>query len=844
MASIITIAGEKLFAAKAQANEQLDIDTFIFSNVPGQDPAAPINREEGISVAHQVHQQIVQQVGRINENVVVYSTVMDSLTGPFEFNWVGLYSSVNQTLVAINHIPTTSKTITEPGVAGNTLNRNFGIEYSGIADLTGITVDPETWQLDFTARLGGMDRLTQQLATDMNGKDWFIGDGFKVIPRATANTFSVMPGVGYVSGLRIELKQEHILTLQSYPQFVYVDAWFSGTANSVWTPQVAFTVTDGEMDDYIDVTGVKHYVYKLAIITSANNVEDLRLDNGLANREFVNSVGDEITQEWSEFKAYPEIKKRALVGDIIPKGTQALRLWDVDRVKLYILENDVIDDGTLDSINIQDGMVHISSTEYLLSIFENVRLFTGQKSKVAIAIKAKANVEWFVDPVVGKDAFACGMSIDRPAKTPQHVLDSLPDIIGFQQIINLAEGEYTESSRRPEDMPRPAIIWPQGRYISRRTAQSGSDLVGMIIIKGAGKDKSIIRPSKESGYEHGIYCSGTEIAIQDIGVHPGEGGAKALITSHRGAYIHGRNVDVGGAGADLGLVCEAGGWAEMINSTVLDCDIKDVVVYQTCGLSLAGSLTKVGKITVSGFAQLAYGAEILEASIIATGGELQATGSKTSRPKIKGDLTVENGTLTAAYADIEGSITGRGSDIKLSASCWSKTITMFGGLCRLDGTKSFISPATKSEVLAPLVLREGARLVKEASTEIRNKNNELIGEDYGRFKQSIIADNFVIPIYLSGKNSVIEVYGAASNHQGCTLGKVQNVLDGTPPGDGAILYITGSGYNTEIIESSNVRIPGGEITMGSLPGAYSGAIFSYSSEVKKWLLISVGILIS
>ncbi|MDP5145996.1 phage tail protein [Shewanella sp. ULN5] len=284
MASIITIAGEKLFAAKAQANEQLDIDTFIFANVPNQDPTAPINREEGIPTEHKVHEQIVQQVGRINDNVVVYSTVLDSLTGPFEFNWVGLYSSVNQTLVAINHIPTTVKTITKPGVAGNTLNRNFGIEYSGIADLTGINVSPETWQLDFTARLGGMDKLTQQLAADMNGKDWFIEEGLKVLPRETANSFSVLPGVGYVSGLRIELKQEHILIVQSYPQFVYVDAWFSGNANSTWSPQLAFTITNGEMDDYVDPSGAQHYVYKLAVVNATDDAEDLRDTDGLSEK--------------------------------------------------------------------------------------------------------------------------------------------------------------------------------------------------------------------------------------------------------------------------------------------------------------------------------------------------------------------------------------------------------------------------------------------------------------------------------------------------------------------------------------------------------------------------------
>lgn len=284
MPSVITIAGEQLFAAKAQANEKLDIDTFIFANVPGQDPNAPINRSEGIPTAHIVHQQIVQQVGRINENVVVYSTVLDSLTGPFEFNWVGLYSSVNEKLVAINHVPTVTKTVTEPGTAGNTLNRNFGIEYSGIADLAGITVSPETWQLDFTARLTGMDELTRQLAADMNGKDWFIGDGFKVVPRSTVNTFKVTAGAGYVSGLRVELAADHILAVASYPKFVYVDAWFDGTSGSQWKGQKTFTVTNTEMDDYIDVTGKQHYVFKLATITAADAVIDHRENLGIAQK--------------------------------------------------------------------------------------------------------------------------------------------------------------------------------------------------------------------------------------------------------------------------------------------------------------------------------------------------------------------------------------------------------------------------------------------------------------------------------------------------------------------------------------------------------------------------------
>ena len=354
MASIITLAGERLFAAKAQANEQLDIDTFIFANVPNQDPTAPINREEALPAEHEVHRQAVQQVGRINDNVVVYSTVLDSVTGSFDFNWVGLYSSANQTLVAINHVPTVTKTVTAPGVAGNTLNRNFGIEYSGVADLTGIDVKPETWQLDFTARLSGMDELTRQLAKDLNGKDWFIDDGFKVEPRSTVNTFRVVPGVGYVSGLRVELENEHILTVQTYPQFVYVDAWFDGDANSIWKPQTAFTVTNGEMDDYVDPQGRQHYVYKLAVIKAADDVEDLREEIGLVQKQTVSKAA---------VLAKNSLKKRALED----------RFADKVNVKDFGAKGDGLHDDTesvqkaIHHANKILGRVFFPAGEYILS---------------------------------------------------------------------------------------------------------------------------------------------------------------------------------------------------------------------------------------------------------------------------------------------------------------------------------------------------------------------------------------------------------------------------------------------------------------------------------------------
>ena len=340
MTSIITVLGEKLFAKKAQANEQLDIDTFIFANVPGQDPSAEIDRNESVPhLSQQVLTQAVQQVGRVNENVVVYSTVLDSVTGPFEFNWVGLYSSVNDTLVAINHIPSTPKTATVQGVAGNTLNRNFGIEYSGIADLTGINVAPETWQLDFTARLSGIDELIRNLAKDLNGSDSFIDDGFKVVPRAAVNTFGVLSGVAYVNGIRVELEEEQILIADRYPKNFYVDAYFDGDASSAWKPKHLLKISSDELDNYIDEAGKQHYLVKIAVATTKDEVEDLRVS-------FTEKQGD-YPRNFDTITDAKDDKFLKINQVVNIKGVGSAAIWDVVKEGTYKINFDALQHDSL-----------------------------------------------------------------------------------------------------------------------------------------------------------------------------------------------------------------------------------------------------------------------------------------------------------------------------------------------------------------------------------------------------------------------------------------------------------------------------------------------------------------
>jgi len=84
-------------------------------------------------------------------------------------------------------------------------------------------------------------------------------------------------GYGYVYGLRVESSSHVYLTTESYPQNVYIDAWLDGDASSTWKPQHEIVMTNQSKSNYIDENGKQHYVLKIAVINSADEVEDLRV---------------------------------------------------------------------------------------------------------------------------------------------------------------------------------------------------------------------------------------------------------------------------------------------------------------------------------------------------------------------------------------------------------------------------------------------------------------------------------------------------------------------------------------------------------------------------------------
>ncbi|EDQ3701651.1 phage tail-collar fiber domain-containing protein [Salmonella enterica] len=269
----ITLAFEQWKAQQGATGEPVLLDEFVFANVPVLDPDQPVDRNETLPPAEQiVHRQAVSRKGVVNDNAVVHSVVLGADVGDFSFNWIGLINKASGTLAMIVHAPLQQKLKTAEGQQGNVLTRSFLMEYNGAQAETGINTPAETWQIDFTARMAGMDERQRLENIDIFGAAAFFGDGYLV--GKSGNQFYVTKGTGYVAGLRTTLAENLNITVTTRPVKVWLDVCWTGTLTSVWGVQSRITVADN-LADYVQ-NGVQHYVFAVAGIDENGNITDLR----------------------------------------------------------------------------------------------------------------------------------------------------------------------------------------------------------------------------------------------------------------------------------------------------------------------------------------------------------------------------------------------------------------------------------------------------------------------------------------------------------------------------------------------------------------------------------------
>ncbi|PBP50456.1 phage tail protein [Pseudomonas syringae] len=310
MAASITLAGEKLIAQKQAANLPLTVARFVLANVPGLNVSGPVNRAGLKPPASQiVYTANITQQGYVNPNQVVYSLLMGTDIGDFDWNWIGMETS-DDVLLSVAYVPVQQKRKNIlPDQIGNNVTRNFLVVFDGAQQLTGIKIDASTWQFDYTARMKGIDERERISNRDMFGRACFFGAGLQL--QKVGNAYQLNSGVAYVEGVRLQLDAVLPVTVPAVPTKAWLDVVLQRELSDV---VASFKVVFGQEAkvDYTDSASARHYLMPLADISGTSSLVDLRpieaIDSELV-KHFAARVGD-----------YPELRARATTKDDVGLG--------------------------------------------------------------------------------------------------------------------------------------------------------------------------------------------------------------------------------------------------------------------------------------------------------------------------------------------------------------------------------------------------------------------------------------------------------------------------------------------------------------------------------------------
>ncbi|MDF8328327.1 phage tail protein [Aeromonas salmonicida] len=277
MSQIITNAFANYLQACLTNQTPVVLDEFVLANIPGLDPSKPISPDQGLPPAGQiVHRRAVDQRGRINNDAVAYTIVMDTTVGDFSFNALYLINKATGVVGMIVHkgLETKLKTNEATGQTGNSLVKSMLMEYDRAPEATATHVDASTWQIDYAARLRGMDDDLRLQALQFFGPATFYGNGFNLVNES--GVYKVQPGVAYVGGLRAQLDEVKKVTPGAKPVGLWLDIYRAGSLLDAWVNHFTLTLSVPDLVDYRDANGHQHHVAKVAIINANGSVTDVR----------------------------------------------------------------------------------------------------------------------------------------------------------------------------------------------------------------------------------------------------------------------------------------------------------------------------------------------------------------------------------------------------------------------------------------------------------------------------------------------------------------------------------------------------------------------------------------
>ncbi|PSV68879.1 phage tail-collar fiber domain-containing protein [Photobacterium phosphoreum] len=321
--TVIPFSFETYLQKKLASGDPVTLNKIVLANIPDLDLTQPIPRDTGLPTHDQiVHEQIIDQVGKINTNALAYSIVMDTTMGDFTFNAMYLIDKDDRNSIGmiVWKLPETKTATNEQsGTTGNSLVKSMLMEYDGAATAAAITVTAATWQIDYSARLIGIDDDVRLQALDVYGHDAFIDDGFVVTKATNTDQYFVNAGIGYIGGLRAVLAQNQTLTISTKPTSIWVSVSHQGTVLGAWSNAIELKVSATALTDNV-IDGVDHYVAKIADITAEGMVVNQRSETPLDVLLVELKKGQ--FQAWDPLRLYTKGEKTT-----VKQGDESVDFW-------------------------------------------------------------------------------------------------------------------------------------------------------------------------------------------------------------------------------------------------------------------------------------------------------------------------------------------------------------------------------------------------------------------------------------------------------------------------------------------------------------------------------------
>ena len=110
---------------------------------------------------------------------------------------------------------------------------------------------------------------------DIIGRKLFYNDACKIEKKA-GYSYEVLPGVGYVAGIKFDFLGINDFEIKNYPIKVWVDVYKASTVESKFNSEVKVIVSNDDLKDYVDEFGVNHYIEIISNIDSSGFAVDKR----------------------------------------------------------------------------------------------------------------------------------------------------------------------------------------------------------------------------------------------------------------------------------------------------------------------------------------------------------------------------------------------------------------------------------------------------------------------------------------------------------------------------------------------------------------------------------------